>query len=286
MYKFNWKNVPDSSKLKENDKDDLSSYNKFHIDYEKAYDITMDPTINVSMEEINSLNIVINDNECGNSLIEQLCEQLLKKGLSFSFSRNEDNISPEHSVVITLDQQYISGPKTIIIAPYSNERVDFSDALALSFFTEFISQNIETEGICCGKRGFRQNEGEISTRIPTPTEDAISSESNTSFVTIAFGTNLCSVEEMSTAIINSLARYVHYLSYLDYADLIYCAKNGDTIDSIAEIFNTTAFDLSNFNNFDMKIPVDEAVINPNINNFATFNKNNSVTISDTQKISK
>ena len=32
MYKFNWKNVPDSSKLKENDKDDLSSYNKFHID--------------------------------------------------------------------------------------------------------------------------------------------------------------------------------------------------------------------------------------------------------------
>lgn len=286
MYKFNWANIPDSSKLKDNVKDDLSVYNKFHFDCENTFDTNINSSINISLDEINSLNIVINDNECGNSLIEQLCEQLIKNGLKFSFSRNEDNISPEHSVVVTLDQQYISGPKTIILAPYNNERVGFSDALALSFFTEFRNHNIEVDGICCGKRGYRQNEGEVSTRIPTLTEDSISLESATSFVTIALGTELCSIEDMSTAIINSLARYVCYLSYLDNTDLIYRSRTGDTIDSIAEKFNTTVFDLSNFNNFDMTIPVDEAVINPNVNNFGTFNKNIPVTINDNYRMVK
>jgi hypothetical protein len=88
--------------------------------------------INISIEEVNSLNIIINDNDCREEFINSVCEELDKDGIKFTFTRNGENIDVDNAVVITLDQQYMAGPGTAVFAPLENERLGYSDALAIA----------------------------------------------------------------------------------------------------------------------------------------------------------
>ena len=88
--------------------------------------------INISIEEVNSLNIIINDNDCREEFINSVCEELDKDGIKFTFTRNGENIDVDNAVVITLDQQYMAGPGTVVFAPLENERLGYSDALAIA----------------------------------------------------------------------------------------------------------------------------------------------------------
>lgn len=289
-HNFNWVSIPDSSKLREQDDHDFSSEDqKFYFgDYsilgkfsEDLYDpVIITDSIEVSLADINNLNIVINDNECSNSFIESICQQLDMDGIRYSFSRQEDGLDVENAVVITLDQQYVSGPRVCVIGAYENNRGDNSDGLALAMDTAFRAGGVDSDGIFCGKRGYRQDNLGISTRVPTPTEEAILVESNTSFVTIAFGTNTPSAEEIAGIIEDGLGRYVAYISRKEHGDLIYRAEANDTIDSLAEKFGTAAFDVSNLNNIDNIIPSDEAIINPLEYNSPVFDKSIPVSIKE------
>lgn len=242
--------------------------------------IVREDSITVSLTHINSLNIFINDSECSGAFIESIYQSLDRDGIRYSFSRKEENLNIDDAVIITLDQQYVSGPKVSIIGPYNNNRSDNSDALALAMHTAFNSRNIDNDGIFCGKRGYRQENSGISTRIPTPTEEAVLSSTNTSFVTIAFGTNTPDAEEIACAIKEGLGRYIAYISTNTHIDLLYRTEPSDTLDGLAQKFETTSFDVSNTNNLGETIPSDQAIINPEALRTRVFDNETPVIISE------
>lgn len=226
--------------------------------------VIIDDTIRVSLADINNLNIIINDGECSNSFIESICQQLDRDGVRYTFTRDEEGLDVTDAVVLTLDQQYVSGPRISILGSYDNSRHDSSDALALAMDTAFRSNGVGSDGVFCGKRGYRTSGGheEIRTRVPTPTEEAIAADSNTSFVTVSFGTDSLHPEDVARIIEDGFARYVAYVSKNDHSDLIYRTEPSDDLDSLASKFGTSSFDVSTLNNVDGAIPCDEAIINP------------------------
>lgn len=268
--------------------EDLNSNNKFifgnsfgHYSEDLFEPVIIDDTIHVSLADINHLNIIINDDECSNSFIEAICQQLDQDGIRYTFTSGSDMLDVNDSVVLTLDQQYVSGPRVAIMGAYDNNRLDNSDALALAMDTAFRSSGVGSDGVFCGKRGYHTSDiyGEVRTRVYTPTEEAIGIDSNTSFTTISFGTGILSPEDTAHIIEDGLARYVAYVSEKDDADLIYRAEPNDTLDSLASRFGTSSFDISSFNSVDTVVP-DEAIINPVAYKTPIFDKNIPVTISE------
>lgn len=243
--------------------------------------VIIDGTIHVSLADINHLNIIINDNECSNSFIEAICQQLDRDGIRYTFANGRDMLDVTDSVVLTLDQQYVSGPRVAIMGAYDNNRPDNSDALALAMDTAFRASGVGSDGVFCGKRGYRSSDvyGEVRTRVYTPTEEAIGIDSNTSFATISFGTGVLSPEDTAHIIEEGLARYVAYVSEKNDSDLIYRTEMGDTLDSLASRFGTSSFDISSLNSVDTIVP-DETIINPVAYKTTVFDKNIPVTISE------
>lgn len=265
--------------------DNYHSYNKSqHNDELDVFSLVdgdgnnMFGCVEVLLDDINNLNLIINDDNCSDSFIEAICSQFDADGIKYKLTRQGNNLNFDNSVVVTLDQQYVSGPKISVIGSYENDRSDNSDALALAIETTLNSRRIECSGIICGKRGYQQNEQGISTRIPSQTESSIDQGKNISFVTIAFGTNQPSVEDTVDIIKESLARYTLYIAVADNDDLIYRANSTDTLESIAEKFNSTVFDVSYFNNIDSNIVSDEAIINPIMGSYSAFNDDIKINI--------
>lgn len=271
-HNFNWKNIPDTSKLKEHTESEMLS-NKFFFDNSNSFD-NKDNSITVKLTDINSLNLVINDNDCSDSFIDAICKKLDADGIVYKFTTKSQNLDVDNSVVITLDQQYVSGPKVSIIGQHNNNIKNNSDALALALDTAFRSKGSYSDGVFCGKRGFRKNDNNcVMTRIPTSTEDAVTNNKNVSFVTIAFGTDTPSPVEIANIIKEGLARYISYIDEYPFFDLIHRAEASDSIDSLANKFSCTPFELTNLNNIDITIPNDESIINPIGYNSRAFDKN-------------
>ena len=232
--------------------------------------------INVSLEEINSLNIIINDSNCSESFITSVCEELDKDGIKFTYTTDCKNIDVDNSVIVTLDQQYSAGPSTIVIAPLENGRLGNSDALALAAKTAFYEKGFLIDGIMCGQFGFRENEnGTISERVPTETEEAIGQDKNTSFVTISFGTQNTHAGLTAASIEAMLTRYYSYINgEYGYEDLIYCVEDGEDYGSIADKLGTTSslLDLYNDTADESMLLTGETIINPQVENRREFNK--------------
>ena len=111
----------------------------------------------VSINDINALNVIINDNDCSDIYTENICQELEKRGLKFSFTRENEGINVNDALVITLDQQYYGGPGVVVLAPYENEGNNVSDALACAIEKEFSEDGIKMDGIFCGRTGYRYN---------------------------------------------------------------------------------------------------------------------------------
>ena len=232
--------------------------------------------INVSLEEINSLNIIINDNNCREDFINSVCEELDKDGINFLFTRNSENINVDNAVVITLDQEYMAGPATVVFAPLENGRIGNSDALALAAQNAFYEKGFLVDGIFCGQMGFRENEdGTVSERIPTPTEVAVGKDKNTSFVTISFGTQNTHAGLTASSIEAMLTRYYSYINAgYENEDLIYCVEEGQDYEDIGNILNSDASSLDSFNDTadENLLLVGETIINPISAQRREFNK--------------
>lgn len=232
--------------------------------------------INVSLEEINSLNIIINDSNCREDFINDVCEELDKDGIKYTFTKNSKDIDIDNAVVITLDQQYMAGPATVVFAPLENGRMGNSDALALAAEKAFYEKGFLVDGIVCGQIGFRENEnGTISERIPTQTEDAVGKDKNTSFVTISFGTQNTHAGLTASSIEAMLTRYYSYIkSGYEYEDLIYCVEAGENYDDIAKKLDTSSEELDEFNDTtdESMLLTGETIVNPIVEERREFNK--------------
>ena len=134
--------------------------NKYKLpDTENFKYVQKDP-LNVSLEQINSLNIIINDSKTSENFINVVCKELDKDGIRYLFTKNSENVDVDDAVVITLDQGYSVGPSTIIIAPYENNRLGNSDALALAAKTAFYEKGFIVDEVVSGKVSF-DNKSEL-----------------------------------------------------------------------------------------------------------------------------
>lgn len=252
--------------------------------------------INVSLDDINNLNIVINDADCSNTFFTELCQKLEEDGISFTTTNGCQDVNVDNSVVVTLDHQYASGPNTLVLAPYENGRSGNSDALALAMNTGFYENGFFTEGIICGKSGYRETEdGGVMERVPTETEENIGKDNNTSFVTIAFGTQGANVDLVAASIESGLTRYASYVNNIDnyfvdisvddgdnhYGDLIYRVEDGDTLEKIAEGFSSTTGILNAANDRsrdDTMLLNDQTIVNPKLGEIKEFDNHTPINL--------
>lgn len=233
--------------------------------------------IDILLEDIKKLKVIFNDCDCNNTFFEDVCCQLKKDGILFSETNLCKGIDVSDAIVITLDQQYASGTETFILGAYDNERVGDSDALALSIQAAFLENNILVDTIICGKTGYREfDDGRVMDRIPTKTEDSISNKSNTSFATIALGTDNISVDLVVKSIESALARFASYLKKKNIQnDFIYRVDYEDTISNIADRYNLTVeqLNLANSRNSDEELLIkDQIIYSPNVKIIQEFDK--------------
>ena len=251
---------------------------------EEYEDVVLEDAVKGTVDEINNLNIIIDDGDCSDTFMEEVYNELENDGIKFKKSDKGNNINNDNSVVITLDQQYISGPGVLVIAPSNNNREGNSDALALAMDTALYEKGFLTDGIECGIRGFREEDGKVVNRIPSKTEDSISKDKNTSFVTISFGTENINSELVVEAIENGLTRYNSYIQTNSKEDLIYRAMDDDDINKYVEMFNTTAERIRLTNKITGEVvPVDTTVKNPRVDLIRQFNKSVPVDLENVEK---
>ena len=233
-------------------------------------------TAEVTLEEINDMNIIINDNDCSDTFFEDVVSNLTDDGIKVTTTNSGIDINQNDVTVIALDQQYSAGPGTIIFAPYDNARVGESDSLALSMQAAFKQNGFEVDELACAQAGFREDEnGNIETFFPTDTEEAIDNDHDSSFVTISFGTQNQNAEWVAKSIENGLARQNYYLKNDDSnTDLIYRANSNDNIEDVANYFGTDSNSLKKFNNINnSELNDSEAIVNPVVDSMNAFNSN-------------
>lgn len=237
-------------------------------------------SIIVSIRELNNLNIIINDDNCRDNFVNEICEILQFNGIKFKFITGCENIDDDNSIVITLDQQYVAGYAMMIFAPLNNNRTGNSDALALSAKAAFKNNGFIIDGIACGQIGFKQNEnGEVSERVPTKTESHLEKYTNNNFVTIALGTQDTNASTVAASIEEMLVRYYSYVnSNREKTDLIYCVEKKQNYDDIASILGTTSESLDFYNSTsDEKVLLTgETIINPIVEDIKEFDDQISV----------
>lgn len=230
------------------------SYVDTIVDERTAPDVTVD--------EINALNIIINDGDCNDTFIENICQELEKSGIKFSFTRDAENVNVDNSVVVTLDQQYISGNNMAVLGQYENGKNNDSDVLAIAMNGAFSSSN---DGIYAGRRCFRADSyGGVTTRVPTSTEDAIDKD-DVAFVTLCFGTNHSDPTIIANHIVDGLGRFAAYRNEMKMkpeladVDLIYRASTGDSEWGLAEEFGCNVSDIKTKSDM---LQADDAIENP------------------------
>lgn len=221
--------------------------------------------LNVSLEEINSLNIVINDNNCSNTFFDAVCEKLNEDGIRFTTTQNNEGIENVADVVITLDQQYMAGPDTVIIAPYNNNGNNKADALSLALNTSFDEYGFFMAPIICGVSGYRETEYGVSERIPTSTEEVV--HKKTSYTTISFGSLNVTPELTVSGIEGGLVRYYSYIKNFDNnSDLIYRVEHNETLDDVKLKLDDSNIKVNN-NSLE-----NQTIVNSNVKNIPEFNK--------------
>ena len=238
-------------------------------------------SIEYDSNDINNLNIIINDDDCSDTLFRGVCEKLEEDGIKFTTSKDSFGVNVDNSTVITLDQQYSAGENTLVFAPYDNTRIGNSDSLAVAMMTSFENNGFKISGLSCSQTGYVHDEnGNVCCEVPTDTEKEIDVNNDTSFVTISFGTHNVNAEAVAKSIEEGLARQKHYLDTEDSnIDLVYRANGDEEINMVAEYFGTNQNDLKKYNRISSSTLGDsQAIINPQVDSIDSFSKDCNVVI--------
>ena len=231
-----------------------------------------------SLEDINSLNIIINNNDCGDSFFHKVCSVLEEDGIEFRTVYGALGEDIENSTIITLDMQYSAGINTLFFAPFDNTRIGYSDSLVLAMKSGFEQNGFTSNQIVSGMIGFRTDaDGNVVHSVPTPAEEEIDSSQNVSFVTISFGTSMIQPELVAKSIESGLLRQKSYLDHYDTGtDLIYKASDGDEIQAIADYFGSSVKDLTTMNSIRNAESLDDtAIINPDVSHMPVFDSSST-----------
>lgn len=206
----------------------------------------------MNIKDINQLKIVINNDKCMSSYINDICKYLDKDGLKYELSNDLLNTDTNRKIVITLDQINNTGIDSTIITSYDNSRCK-SHALSLALRAAFISNGVNVAGLYSGKVGF--NSVHLDGKIPSDTEDAV--DSDVAFSSISFGTKKLDSRVVADILIEAIARYNSYIKYNVFPEynLIYRTTKADKNKNIEYIKNIV-------NLKDPSINADKGVIVP------------------------
>ncbi len=185
------------------------------LNYTDSVDSMLKPnTVVVSAEKINNLNVILNDNDCGNNFFKKICSALEERGIQFQTSIKNDNIKHDNATIITIDQQMVAGENVALIGPYKNDEVTDSEALLKAMEVTFKQDGWETDALA-GIAQYQplENGDVVYTTIPSSTE--VDSLLTSAQITVSFGTLRpgYTVEKIANDFITSLARYQYYLEY-------------------------------------------------------------------------
>lgn len=187
--------------------------NDLYVDnskYEEMNKVISSEQFAMDIEDINKLNIVINDNDCGDAFFQEVCENLETYGLEFTTSKNDDVVKAENATVITMDQLYSSGPGVVLVGSIDDNAATKSEALLMSCQAEMYRQGFESVMVSGLKEFQQQEDGNVlCKKIASPTEELVADSS--SFVTISFGTSNDNKSLVAKTIINALGRYDYFL---------------------------------------------------------------------------
>ncbi len=227
----------------------------------------------ISDEEIESLNVIIQNNDCGDSFFQKVCDTLEEDHIPFKKVSGPLGEDIDNSTIVTLDMQYSAGAGTLIFAPVDNTRAGYSDSLALAMKAGLMENGLEHLYIVSGMTGFREDEfGNVSQFVPTPTEEQVGDHFNTNFVTLSFGTYNVDPKKVAKGIESGLARHKSYLNHYDAgADLIYKSRSGEDVNVVADYFSTSVRDLCSYNRIKAMDALEErAIVNPNVQQMDVF----------------
>lgn len=233
-------------------------------------------SISLDSDFLQDMHIILNDSDCSDTFFNDVCSYLSDYGLQFDITHNCIDINEDDYTIITLDQQYNSGFGSLIFAPFDNSRLGDSDSLALAFKAAMEEEKIVVDDILSGKVGFRKDEdGHVSTFVPTESEEKIEFDKSTSFVTISLGTQNPSVEMVAESILSGLIRQKYYLENFDsQTDLLYRADAGESVSVVAEYFGAEVKDLVETNELkDMETLEAQTIINPSVQKIVAFDAN-------------
>ena len=168
-------------------------------------------TIKVSVDEINNLNLILNDNDCGNAFFLAVCEALENTGLRFVISKKNSDLIYENATVITLDQQKIAGEGVAFIGPCQVGTANNSEALLRSMQMTFHQQGWITNSFAGVMQYSPNNDNEVYHAVPSDTENSVLPDST--YITISLGTMATGFDagKVAEGITLSLARYKYYL---------------------------------------------------------------------------
>ena len=231
-------------------------------------------SISTTIEDINNMNLILNDDDCSDTFFEGVANQLKEDGIQFTTTCDCEDINQNNATIVTLDQQYSAGPGTIIFAPYDNARVGQSDSLALSMQAAFQQNGFIVDEVSCGQAGYEQDEdGNVRTFFPTDTEQEIDTDYDSSFVTISFGTQNQNAEWVAKSIENGLARQNYHINSDDsQTDLIYRASSEDSVEDVANYFGADPNKLRKYNHVGEAFTDSQTVINPSVEDMKAFDK--------------
>lgn len=240
----------------------------------------------IPVEELEKLNIIIHNNDCGDSFFQKVCDTLEEDQIPFRCVSGPLGEDIDNSTIVTLDMQYSAGSGTLIFAPVDNTRAGYSDSLALAMKAGLREGGLEHLLIVSGMTGFRQDEfGNVSHYIPTPTEEAVGDHLNTNFVTLSFGTSNIDPIKVAKGIESGLVRHKCYLDNYDTGtDLIYKSRSGEEVTVVADYFSASVKDLCTFNRIKSMDALEErAIVNPNVEQMAVFDANSSFQVEKTKQ---
>lgn len=232
------------------------------------------------ISSINNLNIIINDADCMNSFIDEVCEKLKRFGIFAKTTRNCEGIDIDDACIITLDQQLNSGAGIVLVGAYHNNlKNDKSDCLLLCSKAGFENCGFNVDNIVCGIRGYREDNNSVTIRIPSKTEEL--TKKSSCFVKIALGTEARDSSLVADAIVNSLSRFSNYVESLRVCKYIYRGTDKLNFDKLVEIFDADGEDINKINGFNYNnnlISIDFAYISPKVETISQYDKNINVII--------
>lgn len=227
-----------------------------------------DNTIYSDITDLNDLNIVLVNDGVQDGFFDDLTNKLENDGISVKTvngSYSVEYMDGSETYISLLD--YNNDGKTKVIGQYT-DRENQADPLAISLNACLSKNGLTDMGIQCGIKGYSDNG--YQTLKESPVESALGENGANCFVTIAVDGNT-DVDKFTDSFTEGLLRFQEYAKVANDFNLITRVGGGQTLDMIADKYNSSLEYLQLVNNMkNDRIVVDQTLKLSNYSDILTY----------------